>query len=105
MQDVCLHAGNLQRNYNFPFSTTYSTVQDRANLIWKFQHYYLIADYQIRDPIPPPLSLLVMFYKFPDIFRFYRNNCTSKACKEGIPSKEYQQPGKSVLLILLCVKL
>ena len=46
----------------------------------------MIADYQRRDFLPPPLSLLLILCRF----------CKSK-------SKEFQKPGKPVVLILLLV--
>ena len=40
------------------FSNTYTQVQQKADVIWKFQRYHLIRNYQDREPIPPPLSLI-----------------------------------------------
>lgn len=46
------------QNKRFLFSNTYTQVQQKADVIWKFQRYQLIRNYEYRVPIPPPLSLV-----------------------------------------------
>ena len=48
----------------FCFSNTYAEVETRADVIWKFQRYYMINDYERRVFLPPPLSLPLTFYQF-----------------------------------------
>ena len=48
----------------FCFSNTYTEVETRADVIWKFQRYYMINDYERRVFLPPPLSLPLTFYQF-----------------------------------------
>ena len=52
------------KTYIFCFSNTYTEVQKRADVIWKFQRYYLIQDYEQRVVLPPPLSLPLNVYQF-----------------------------------------
>ena len=52
------------KTYIFCFSNTYTEVQKRADVIWKFQRYYLIQDYEQRVFLPPPLSLPLNVYQF-----------------------------------------
>ena len=58
---------DLFETYIFCFSNTYTEVQKRADVIWKFQRYYLIHDYEQRVFLPPPLSLPLNAYQ---LFRF-----------------------------------
>ena len=52
------------KTYIFCFSNTYTEVQKRADVIWKFQRYYLSQDYEQRVFLPPPLSLPLNVYQF-----------------------------------------
>ena len=66
------------KTYIFCFSNTYTEVQKRADVIWKFQRYYLIDDYEQRVVLPPPLSLPLNVHQF---FLFIRSHI-EKYCKQ-----------------------
>ena len=60
----------MLKTYILCFSNTYTEVQKRADVIWKFQRYILIDDYEQRVFLPPPLSLPLNVYQF---FLFIRS--------------------------------
>ena len=45
------------REKNIFFSSTYREVQQKAELIWKFQYYHLVKDHQRRPP-----SIILQLY-------------------------------------------
>ena len=66
------------------FSNTYTEVQRRADIIWKFQRYDLIQQYQKRVFLPPPLSLPLNVYHLLRHMYFYIKSEST----QGIPTAQ-----------------
>lgn len=52
-------------------SNTFSLVQERSDLVWKFQRYDLIREYLERPALAPPLILISHLYL---LIKAYRKN-------------------------------
>ena len=77
----------MLKTYILCFSNTYTKVQKRADVIWKFHRYYLIDDYEKRVFLPPPLSLPLNVYQF---FLFIRS------CIKEHSKQDHTDQGNSV---------
>lgn len=78
----------MLKTYIFCFSNTYTEVQKRADVIWKFQRYYLIQDYEQRVFLPPPLSLPL------NVYQFVRSVCSHIKKKRNQDHTDQGYPGQ-----------
>ena len=53
-------------------------IQEKSNMIWKYQRFQLIYEYREAPILPPPLSILIYIWKFSKLLK----NFLIRDCKE-----------------------
>lgn len=62
------------------FSSTYESIHENSDAVWKTQHYHLVRDYYSRPCLPPPLILFSLLYMLiKTLIGYVKNNDNKQA--------------------------